>query len=137
MTGTVLAIDDDHACLDGIDLTLTSHGYKVLKFSNATEALEYLKVSGSVDLIITDMELPDMWAQKFLVLLRRIPTIGYIPVIVQSSAYFDLINECIQLGASGYIQKPYYSKNILDIVESFLSQKSPNTPRPLLRMCLI
>ena len=79
-----------------------------------------LFITGCADPAI---QMLDMWAQKFLVLLKRIPIIGYIPVIIQSGADFDLVQQCMELGASGYIRKPYSPKDLLRLIEDTLAQK--------------
>ncbi|KWX89487.1 transcriptional regulator, partial [Paenibacillus riograndensis] len=59
MIENILVVDDEQAITDLIEIYLKNENYKVTKFYNAQDALNYIE-SARVDLAILDIMLPDM-----------------------------------------------------------------------------
>src|ERR1700753_3721545 len=60
MTRTILVVDDQDVVRDVIKLTLESAGYDVIEAASPNAALELARASGSIDLLVTDIVMPEM-----------------------------------------------------------------------------
>lgn len=107
MCETILIIDDDKYINDMLFELLTRERYKVLRAFSGREALNVLS-SGSPDLVLLDLMMPDLSGEQVL------PEIGDIPIIVMSArcdtgSKVDLLMS----GASDYVTKPFDTKELL------------------------
>ncbi|HEX8296090.1 MAG TPA: PAS domain-containing protein [Chthoniobacteraceae bacterium] len=70
------------------------------------------------DLILLDLNLPDMSGDEVLKELKRDPDLRDIPVImVSADAMGDRIKDIMALGAAGYLTKPYKVAEFLRVIE--------------------
>lgn len=108
---TIAIIDDDVYIGNMLEEVLLKEGYKVLRGYSGTEAL-YLLTQNSPDLILLDLMLPGLSGEK--VLLKLKPMLQDIPVIVVSAKVEidDKVNLLLN-GASDFITKPFYIKELL------------------------
>jgi PAS domain S-box-containing protein len=118
----LLLIDDEtHVRILG-DRLLSQAGYTVLTAINGREALEIYEEHGKeIDLVILDLIMPEMDGKHCLEeLLKRNPDIK----VVISSGYSSHgpVGEVMRLGARGFIQKPYMSKELLGTVRTVLDE---------------
>lgn len=104
----VLVIDDSLTMRRIISNTLTTLGYPdVLEATNGREGLERLADS-SVDLIITDSNMPEMSGIEFVRAVRKHDKIKSIPVLmVTTNASKHDIVEALRAGVTNYIVKPF------------------------------
>jgi CheY-like chemotaxis protein len=73
------------------------------------------------DLILLDLNLPDMTGDEVLRRLKADPEMQHIPVImVSADAMGDRIEKLKKLGASGYLTKPYKLGEFLRVIEDAL-----------------
>ena len=69
-TETILLVDDDHSVRFVLHRSLLNMGFRVIEATNGSEALELLHDAGTVDLIITDVVMPDIGGFE---LVKRLP----------------------------------------------------------------
>jgi DNA-binding NtrC family response regulator len=69
-THTVLIVDDEVEVLDSLRRTLRDEGYRILTAPSAAEALPLL-AQGEIDLIVSDIEMPDMSGTELVSFVRR------------------------------------------------------------------
>jgi len=109
----VLICEDDPDQLALADLRVTMAGFQVRAARNASELVEALRKGPTPEVLLQDVELPDGDGFKILAKIRTHPVIAALPIImltVRNSP--DDIRRGLELGADGYVTKPY-SKNIL------------------------
>ena len=113
----VLVCEDNMLTQKAIELSLKKEGYHVF---NAGDGFQGIKILGEekIDLVITDINMP---YTKGLELIRHINTQmeTKIPVIVVTG----ITNEetrlhAMELGARGYLTKPFDPKVMIDLVKS-------------------
>jgi PAS domain S-box-containing protein len=76
------------------------------------------------DLILLDLNLPDMTGDEVLHQLKSDPKVRHIPVIMVSADVMgDRIQHLLRLGASGYLTKPYKLEQFLKTIEDALAKK--------------
>jgi two-component system chemotaxis response regulator CheY len=111
----VLIVDDSAAIRKILQRMLKQAGLdigKVLEAGDGIEALE--KLSGqSVGLILSDINMPNMDGIQMLSILKSSPEFKHIPVImITTEGGEGKVMEAVQLGASGYVRKPFTSDQI-------------------------
>ncbi len=110
---TVLMVDDEDLLLKMTQAVLSSFGYRVLTANSGTKALQVLS-NEPVDLVITDLVMPNMGGRE---LIERIRLISPDVKIISSSGYLRPQN----LAENLYLQKPFTTQELLQKVKEALS----------------
>jgi DNA-binding NtrC family response regulator len=121
---SVLIVDDEENARIGLKKLLANDGYKVAAVANGYEALEHLG-SHSVDLVITDINMPEMNGLVFLRELNRsYPAISVIMVTAYGGVESYL--EAMNLGAFEYLNKPVKLAELKAVIERLFNRKLQN-----------
>ncbi|MCP4104182.1 MAG: sigma-54-dependent Fis family transcriptional regulator [Desulfobacteraceae bacterium] len=128
-TQTILIVDDDLHILEVMDARLSSSGYKPLKASCASEALEILK-SQHVDLMISDMKMPGMGGMNLLSQAKDI--LPSLPVIILT-AYGTIPDavRAVKAGAVEYLTKPFDGRDLIKKIREILKKNLPSLKKTL------
>lgn len=101
----ILVVDDEPANLVLINGILSSL-YKVYPIESGADALEFLEMQ-SPDLILLDVEMPEMSGKDLLLILKSDKRLAQIPVIfLTGNISVDSEGAAFRLGVSDYIRKP-------------------------------
>ena len=104
----VLIAEDSVALLALYGQMLEQLGCDPVSCSNGREAWQTLRQNEDIDLIMTDIEMPEMDGHEFTHLVRSCSTYDQIPLIVVTQHdQEDLLCELLSDGASDYITKPF------------------------------
>lgn len=118
----ILLVDDDTMSLYLAEKFLKEQGYDVKKAASGAEALKYLQ-ENTVQLILLDMEMPQMNGQETLGRLKSSPATAQIPVILLSaSENLEEEAESWKNQIVGIIHKPFLPADFLQAVEKALRQ---------------
>jgi signal transduction histidine kinase/AraC-like DNA-binding protein len=124
---------------DNVDMlrfleTLLSDSYKIYTASNGIEALDILKKEESIDLIISDVMMPDMDGYELVKRLRNDANFESIPVLFLTARGDDYARQDgLKLGAVDYVTKPFNSEELklriknqmdLQVIRSTLKRKN-------------
>lgn len=116
---TVLVVDDSTAMRRTIALTLEKAGYRVIQARDGKDALEQLQQGATVNMVICDIEMPNMNGFEFLGQRRRDPQLMNIPVAMLTSRSNDKHRRlAMQLGADAYFTKPYIEPEFVKAIKS-------------------
>lgn len=108
----VLVVDDSIFQRKNICSVLVAAGFEIIEAENGRVGLEKL-ASSSPNLIMTDLLMPEMDGIQFLAALRE--NKNTIPVFVLTSDIQDNKREqCLDLGAAGFLSKPLRKAELLD-----------------------
>ena len=120
----VLVVDDSKTLRRILIRELNSIGItNISEAGDGNEAVERLREE-SFDLMLLDMEMPELDGLGVLKVVKSTPELSYLPVIIVSSAEdFDRIVECIQVGAEDYLPKPFNAVLLRARVFSSLEKK--------------
>lgn len=114
---TVLVVDDDDTVLETISPMLADAGYDVLGVTKARVGFDEFR-SRSVDLIITDILMPEMEGIEFILKLRK--ESPSVPIIAISgsgrSSKIDYLAMARRLGATAILEKPFGREELLGVV---------------------
>jgi two-component system OmpR family response regulator len=118
MGRSVLVIDDDPMIRQFVELVLHQAGYRVSSAATGAMGVEVLQAS-RWDLILLDIEMPDMTGLSVLGVLRRQRVR---PPVMMMTAKGDAVTVRVALeaGAAGYLVKPFTAPNLLRRVEAML-----------------
>lgn len=119
---TVLVVDDSAALRRTLALTLQKSGYRVLQAKDGREALEQLQQTSGVNLVICDVEMPNMNGFEFLGQRRRDPEMMKIPVAMLTSRSSEKHRQlATHLRASAYFTKPYVEQQFLQTIKNMIN----------------
>jgi CheY-like chemotaxis protein len=105
---TVLVVDDSRTLRKILIRELNSLGFhNILEAADGLEAIEVVK-SKPVDLMLLDMEMPELDGLGVLERIKADETYKALPIIVISGAdQFEKTIKCIEIGAEDYLPKPF------------------------------
>jgi len=104
---TVLIVDDDMRNVFALSRVLEGKGMRVLKAENGQRALDVLKDTPAVDLVLMDIMMPVMDGYETMKRIRAQETFRKLPVIaLTAKAMKEDKTRCIAAGASDYLPKP-------------------------------
>ena len=103
----IWVVDDDTEMIDAMQLMLELLDCQVAGFTNAREPAQALLDGQRPDLILLDINMPDVTGMDLLEFLRRRPEWNDLPVVMLSTEAADVtVDYASSLGADGYITKP-------------------------------
>lgn len=133
---TLLCVDDEVNILSSLRRLLRSTGYRILTAESGPAALRILEQE-PVDLIISDMRMPEMSGAEFLALAHeswpttpRILLTGY----ADMQSTIDAINKA---RISRYISKPWDDQKMLEVIEEALLVKRLEKERNQLNAVIV
>ncbi len=121
---TILLIEDEYLILKLIRRLLKSYGYSVYVAADGEEALEvFTRHRDEIALVLSDVGLPKM---SGIEVFKKLKEIDPHVKVVLASGFFepDLKFSLHQLGAKGFIQKPYSNEGVLRKLREVLDKKS-------------
>jgi two-component system cell cycle sensor histidine kinase/response regulator CckA len=119
-SATVLLVEDEDAVRMGGMRALTSRGYKVHEASSGVEALEiFNELGGKVDIVVSDVVMPEMDGPTLLGELRKIqPDIKF--VFVSGYAEDAFAKNLPEDAHFGFLPKPFSLKQLATVVKDVL-----------------
>lgn len=117
----ILAVDDSASMRQMVGLTLKSVGHDVISAVDGVDGLAKASIGRPVDLVITDVNMPNMDGMTLVRELRRLPQYQGVPVLVLTT---EASNERKQAGrnagATGWIVKPFDPDRLLATIDKVL-----------------
>ncbi len=112
--GVVLVADDEPAVRKLVKGVLTDAGYRVMEASNGKESIDLVKTH-PVDLIITDLAMPEQDGFELIAILRQ--SRPNTKIIAMSGRFLGpLLTAAECLGAHGSLSKPVQPEELLEVV---------------------
>ena len=118
----ILLIDDDSSLLRVTEYGLKEKGYAVFAFPDPKSALNFLRKDEEIDLVLSDLALPDM---DGIAVLKEVKI--FAPqtkvIIITAFATVETAVEAMKQGASDYITKPFSQDELILVVKKALKEK--------------
>jgi len=117
---SILAVDDSASMRQMVTFTLKGAGYDVTEAKDGLEALNIAK-SNKFNLVITDVNMPNMDGITLTKELRGLPAYKFVPILTlttEASAEKKMAGK--QAGATGWIVKPFNPDQLLATVKKVL-----------------
>jgi len=120
----LLIVDDDPDILFATSRLLKRAGYYVGEAATALEGIEYAR-QFKPDLILMDVNLPDMDGREACKRLKEDPQTAGIYIIILSSAKISSIDQTtgLELGADDYIARPIHNRELVVRITAFVRLK--------------
>jgi two-component system, chemotaxis family, chemotaxis protein CheY len=120
----VLIVEDSKAIRSMMRVSLEEDGnFFAVEASNGFEALKTLPTR-RFDLIITDINMPDINGLELIGFVKSNPEYKDIPLVIVSTEKSDEDKKRgMALGASGYVVKPFTKRDLMSMVKSVLEGK--------------
>ena len=116
-----ILIADDEPNIRSLVGSILSKDYVVLTASNGQEAID-IACSQEPDLILMDIMMPELDGYAACYTIKTEPATKAIPVVMLTGVGYELNKKLSQeMGASGYITKPFSSQALLDVIGRLLS----------------
>ena len=121
MSKSVMIVDDSESIRKFLAFALRSQGITVVAARDGMDALEKLS-QYKIDLVITDLNMPNMDGFEFLKALREDHEYSKVPVIILSSLTNEQdVQMGMKLGANSYLVKPFDQKRIQYEVAKYIN----------------
>ncbi len=111
----VLLIDDDKNLCRVIGYQLEKNGFQVVSANSGTGGLKLFK-PGDFDIVITDIQMPDLTGIEVLRQVRKLDRQVAIIIITAHGSIDNAVEAC-RLGADDYLTKPFGQEQLLFVIE--------------------
>ena len=123
----VLLVDDDEMNLMVTEMVLSEMGYEVKTAANGEDCISYLSAD-KYDLLLLDIELPDISGLEVLQRIREIPELKETKVVfLTASAHDDDLTDALRLGVLDFLRKPVLPDTLISSVRQALSVAEKDT----------
>ena len=117
----ILTVDDSTSMRQMVRATLESAGYGVVEAIDGQEALDFARKQ-SVDLVISDVNMPRMDGIRLVSELRGLPTYRLTPLLLLTTeSSQEKKREGKKAGATGWIVKPFNPTQLLATLNRLLN----------------
>jgi two-component system, chemotaxis family, chemotaxis protein CheY len=117
---TIMTVDDTASMRQMISFTLNSIGHSVLEACDGEDALKLAR-DNKVDLVIADINMPNMDGITLVKSLRALPDYRYTPILMLTTESQEAKRqEGRAAGATGWIVKPFNPEQLLTVVKKVL-----------------
>lgn len=121
MAKTILIVDDSSSLRTVVKIALTRAGYEVIEAGDGKEALTQLDKAGKVNLIVSDVNMPNMDGISFVTEVKKHPRHRFTPVVMLTTEGQDAKKEQGRAaGAKAWITKPFNPPQLLDAVSKLV-----------------
>ncbi|MDR0600160.1 MAG: response regulator [Treponema sp.] len=128
---TILAVDDNITSLAEIRAALK--GSFEISLAKSIEIALTILNTVNIDMILLDMNMPNVSGLEFLNFIQKHPSYYHIPVIIVSShSTPDVILGAKQAGARDYVVKPVVARVLLDKIHTVLKTTPVKVPREIM-----
>ncbi len=117
MSKTALVVDDSTSMRQMVTFTLQSAGFTTIEGANGVEALAASE-NKSIDLVVTDLNMPEMDGITLIKNLRSKPSFKFTPILLLTTESQDSKKqEGKAAGATGWMVKPFNPDQLLTVVK--------------------
>jgi DNA-binding response OmpR family regulator len=117
-------VEDDSDLSTTLGIALERDGYQVARFATGREALEGI-LDNPPDLVILDLNLPDLDGLGVCRELRETPAVADLPIIILTARVTESDRVLgLDLGADDYISKPFSLRELRSRIRALLRRRS-------------
>jgi two-component system chemotaxis response regulator CheY len=120
MAKTILAVDDSSSLRQMVAFSLKAAGYLVVEAVDGQDGLDKAKLQ-SVDLVLTDQNMPRMDGLTLIKHLRTLPTYEKTPILMLTTeSSDDMKMQGRAAGANGWLVKPFDPQRLIEVVKKVI-----------------
>lgn len=122
MTASILTVDDSASIRLTTRVALSNAGYTVTEAVDGRDGLAKLN-GGQFDIIVTDLNMPNMDGLTMIRELRKLPAHTGVPVIfLTTESDAEIKQQAKAAGATGWLTKPFDPESLVKIVRKVLGR---------------
>ncbi len=119
---TILVVENDSVLRDLWESVLVTAGYNYVEARDGLEALSFINRPSTIDLILSDFQMPKMNGLQLLQRLKQTPKTKCIPfILITGNLSFSLRKQALQNRAHAILHKPFTQYELLHILNRALS----------------
>ena len=116
-----MIVDDSSTMIWSLKTTLEMNGFKVETAGDGAEALGRIKGGLKPDLILTDLNMPNMGGLELIKSVRALPGFRFTPILtVTTESHPEKRDEGKKLGATGWLVKPVDGAALIKAIKHVL-----------------
>jgi len=116
----ILTVDDSSSIRQMVCFTLRKAGYEVVEAVDGTDGLGKAG-SGKFDLIVTDLNMPNMDGIQMIASVRKLPAYSFIPILMLTTeSQAEKKDAGRKAGATGWIVKPFNADQLIAVVQKLV-----------------
>jgi two-component system chemotaxis response regulator CheY len=120
MAKTILAVDDSSSLRQMVAFSLKAAGYQVVEAVDGQDGLDKAKLQ-TVDLVLTDQNMPRMDGLALIKLLRAMPSYQKVPILMLTTESSDeMKSKGRAAGANGWLVKPFDPQRLIEVVKKVI-----------------
>jgi two-component system chemotaxis response regulator CheY len=120
MAKTILAVDDSSSLRQMVAFSLKAAGYQVVEAVDGQDGLDKAKLQ-TVDLVLTDQNMPKMDGLTLIKSLRSLPTYAKVPILMLTTeSSDDMKSKGRAAGANGWLVKPFDPQRLIEVVKKVI-----------------
>jgi CheY-like chemotaxis protein/signal transduction histidine kinase len=117
----VLIVDDDARNIFALTSVLENQGMNVVSTTNGRSAIELMRTTPGIDLVLMDIMMPEMDGYETMREIRNAPEFRTLPILALTAKAMKGDREkCLDAGASDYIAKPVNTDQLLSLMRVWL-----------------
>ena len=122
MTASILTVDDSASLRMAIRIALTGAGYAVTEAGDGVEGLAKAAET-RFDLIVTDLNMPNMDGLTMIRELRKQPEQAGVPILfLTTESDGDIKAQAKAAGATGWLVKPFVPDQLVKVARKVLGR---------------
>lgn len=120
MAKQIMTVDDSPSVRQMVAFALETAGYQVVQAGDGKEALAAL-AKGPVDLIVTDLNMPNLNGIDLIKAVRAMPGFKFTPIVLLTTESEETKKqEGKAAGATGWLVKPFKQDQLLAVVKKLV-----------------
>ncbi|RNE92656.1 response regulator [Marichromatium sp. AB32] len=121
MSKTILVVDDSATMVMSLKASLEIAGFTVETAGDGVQAISKLKSGIKPDLILTDINMPNMGGIDFIRNARALPGMRFTPILaLTTESQQAKRDEAKKLGATGWLVKPVGGADLIKVIKQVL-----------------
>jgi two-component system chemotaxis response regulator CheY len=121
MAKKILIVDDSPTMTMSVKSSLQMNGFEVKTAADGVQALTLLKGGLKPDLIITDINMPNMGGLELIKNIKALPGFRFVPILtLTTESDASKRDEGKRLGATGWLVKPISGVDLLKVIKQVL-----------------
>jgi two-component system chemotaxis response regulator CheY len=121
MAKTVLVVDDSPTMRQMVAYTLTAAGFQVVEAEHGRDAVNKVTGGPKMDLVVTDLNMPEMDGLALIKELRNMPSFKFTPILMLTTESSDEKKKNGKAaGATVWIVKPFNPELMLKVIAKVL-----------------
>lgn len=118
---TVLIVEDEPGLAEVLALNLQASGFETLTAHDGLQAL-YLLDQSVPDVVVLDLQLPQVSGFRLIQLLRSRTATARIPIVVITALSFREAEDVVRRGADAFLTKPFVPEEVVNCVERLVAR---------------